>query len=106
MKNKTAQSFIMFSDNPEEVVDTEKYGEGFRIVGEYGEWKFGVWDECEGTPFVFIRDLNENDFIFYTVSEPAVVKDPMILSGVWFKCINDEFQDITDEEAAELLCKN
>lgn len=81
----------------------EQYGEGFKILGEYQGWHYGIWDGCLPSEFVFLKAINDEDFIFCSMLPDNLNQFCGILKTNWTRCINGEIQSIDEEEAKMLL---
>lgn len=44
-----------------------QYGDGFKILGKYEGWHYGIWIDCMPKSFVFLKPINDNDYVFTCV---------------------------------------
>lgn len=42
----------------------KQYGDGFKILGKYEGWHYGIWIDCMPKSFVFLKPINDNDYVF------------------------------------------
>ncbi len=84
----------------------KQYGYGFKILGKYQGWHYGVWTDSMPESFVFLKPINDKDFVFACADSTRehytdIFCGKMELS--WIKCINHKFTEISAEEAQKLL---
>lgn len=87
--------------NEEKII--ENYGKGFKILGEYQGWHYGIWEKCMPAEFVFVKAINEQDFIFCSMLPDNFNQFCGVLKEKWTRCIDGEIQSIDEEEAKMLL---
>ena len=84
----------------------KQYGHGFKILGKYQGWHYGIWTDSMPKSFVFLKPINDKDFVF-ACADSMRAHDSDIFCGKmklsWIKCINHEFIEISAEEAQKLL---
>ena len=87
--------------NEEKII--ENYGKGFKILGEYQGWYYGIWEECLPSEYVFVKAINERDFVFCSMLPDNLNQYCGILKANWTRCIDGKIQSIDEEEAKMLL---
>lgn len=40
----------------------KQYGHGFKILGKYQGWHYGIWTDSMPESFVFLKPINDKDF--------------------------------------------
>ena len=84
----------------------KQYGPGFKVFGTFKGWHFALWEDSCPKSFVFLKRLNEKDFIICDVN-PMKEKQVNLYCGIlklfWFSCIDGWITEITEEEAQNLL---
>ena len=83
-----------------------QYGDGFKILGKYEGWHYGIWIDCMPKSFVFLKPINDNDYVFACVDSIKAHYIDRFCGRIelsWIKCINGKFIEISAEEAQKLL---
>ena len=84
----------------------KQYGDGFKILGKYEGWHYGIWIDCMPKSFVFLKPINDNDYVFTCVDSIKAHYIDRFCGRIelsWIKCINGKFIEISAEEAQKLL---
>lgn len=81
----------------------KQYGNGFKILGKYEGWDYGIWEESLPSEFVFLKKINEEDFVFCSMKTENENLFCGILKKCWTKCIDGNYQEIDEKEAQMLL---
>lgn len=81
----------------------DQYGNGFKILGEYQGWHYGIWERCLPSEFVFLKAINEKDFVFCSMLSDNSNQFCGVLKVKWTKCMDGKIQSINEQEAKMLL---
>lgn len=84
----------------------KQYGAGFEILGKYEGWHYGIWKDSIPETFVFLKPVNEKDFVFCCLSSIKNGWPDMFcgtLKAGWMKCAVGYFSEISEKETQELL---
>lgn len=87
----------------------KQYGDGFKILGKYEGWHYGIWIDCMPKSFVFLKPINDNDYVFTCVDSIKAHYIDRFCGRIelsWIKCINGKFIEISAEEAQNFWMKN
>lgn len=79
----------------------KQYDKGFKILGKYEGWHYGIWEDSMPPAFVFLKPINNEDFVFFYVSSTNLFCG--ILQTYWMRCVDGEIAEISEDEAQMLL---